>query len=187
MCGRYQFELNQNPEIKRIYDLAATQGEKPAIGEVTPGSNPATIIIKDQKICVVAMKWGFPGFKPTQLVINARRESVESKVLFKNPFLKSRCVFPATGFYEWDQLHQKYLFDYGNEQNLYLAGFYAYFNNVACSVILTTEPNVSVKAVHERMPVILTKSQIKPWLTDLNFARRLITAQMPSLRVEKKS
>ncbi|BDR55541.1 SOS response-associated peptidase family protein [Xylocopilactobacillus apis] len=182
MCGRYTFELNQVKEIDRIYELAQKNGYRPDISVVTPGTSPATVISKSNQIEVVTTKWGFPGFKPNQLIINARSETVLEKKMFASAFQKNRCVFPTTGFFEWSAEHQKYWFNYSsNPQALYIAGFYDYFDQTPQSIILTTAPNSSVSEIHDRMPLILQKNQIKPWLTDLDYAKNLLQNPMPEL------
>ncbi len=36
-------------------------------------------------------------------MINARSETVEEKKTFSKHFKETRCVFPMSGFYEWNQ------------------------------------------------------------------------------------
>src|SRR5262245_55985857 len=46
--------------------------------------------------------WGIrPRWKASAPIINARAESLTSKVVFFEPFQRRRCVIPADGFYEW--------------------------------------------------------------------------------------
>ncbi len=66
MCGRFLFEPDQNPEIKRIYQLAKNAGYNPKTGEVFPTDETALIIAGNRQVQVVGMKWGFPGFKTGQ-------------------------------------------------------------------------------------------------------------------------
>lgn len=182
MCGRYTFELNCLKEIDRIYQLALQNGFQPVTGEIFPGSDPALIISEGNQIKVVAMKWGFPGFKPGEALINARSETVLEKPRFSKPFLIHRCVYPTTGFFEWTPQHQKYWFNYAaTPQALYIAGFYNFFQNNPQSILLTTSPTPSVKEIHNRMPLILKKSQIKPWLIDRDFAKEVLRSSMPDL------
>ncbi|MGL4695943.1 SOS response-associated peptidase family protein [Enterococcus larvae] len=52
--------------------------------------------------------WGFKGFKGSQLIINARSETVTEKRMFAAAFKKDRCVFPTLGFYEWSPEKEKF-------------------------------------------------------------------------------
>lgn len=47
------------------------------------------------------------------------------------------------GFYEWDSEKKKFLFT-GNNEVIYVAGFYRMHENIAESIIMTTEPNAAV-------------------------------------------
>ncbi|GAA3187260.1 SOS response-associated peptidase [Lentilactobacillus kefiri] len=182
MCGRFMFEPKKNPEINRIYELATSNGYQPKTGEVYPSDQTALVIPGTHQVQVVAMKWGFPGFKPGQLIINARSETVNDKKMFADSFKARRCVYPTTGFFEWSKDKDKYWFNYGKDpEPLYIGGFYNVFQGTAQSILLTTEPNQSVSPIHNRMPLILKKDQIKPWLNNYTFANRFLTATMPIL------
>lgn len=182
MCGRFMFEPKKNPEINRIYELATDNGYQPKIGEVFPSDQTALVIRDEDQVKVVAMKWGFPGFKPGQLIINARSETVNEKKMFASSFKARRCVYPTSGFFEWSQDKEKYWFNYGEApEPLYIGGFYNVFQGTPQSILLTTAPNQSVATIHNRMPLILKKNQIKPWLNNDEFANQFLTAAMPTL------
>ena len=51
-----------------------------------------------------------------------------------------------------------------------------------CYVVLTTEPNASVQGIHDRMPLILSHEQVRPWLTDPQAALTLLTIVPPALQ-----
>lgn len=44
--------------------------------------------------------------------------------------------------------------------------FFDLIDNEECFIILTTEANASMRAVHGRMPLILQEDQIEDWLRD---------------------
>lgn len=182
MCGRFMFEPEANSEIQRIYQLACQSGQKPATGEIFPNDLTAVVITQKQKIKVTTMNWGFPGFKKGQKIINARAETLEQKTLFARPFKFYRAVYPTTGFFEWNQNKEKFWFNYSTKaQPLYIAGFYDYFQKQPHGIIITTAPNQTVASVHNRMPLLLQKKQIIPWLTNMTQARQLLTQTQPLL------
>ena len=186
MCGRYLFEPDKNPEIKRIYQLAKDAGFNPKTGEVFPTDETALIIAGQRQVQVqvqvVGMKWGFPGFKTGQSLINARSETVQQKPMFADSFLKRRCVYPTTGFFEWNKAKQKYKFNFSNDpQTLFIAGGYNYFDNIAQSSLFTTAPNESMVQIHDRMPLILQKNQINAWIYNDDFAKSFLDSAMPQL------
>ena len=53
---------------------------------------------------------------------------------------------------------------------------------VNCYVVLTTAPNASVQGIHDRMPLILSHEQVRPWLTDPQAALTLLTILPPALQ-----
>ena len=185
MCGRYLFdpmtgELDEYWQI--IADVAKKQEkykeQEIATGEVFPSNNVLTLgANKNNEVVPGVTKWGFEGFKKGQLFINARSESVEEKKTFSKHFRERRIVFPMNGFYEWDSDKKKFLFT-GNNEVIYVAGFYRIHENVAESIIMTTEPNAAVSPIHDRMPLIIEKSDIDKWVLDLDFAREYIKRDM---------
>ena len=64
---------------------------------------------------------------------------------------------------------------------LYLAGLYDNVDGANRFVILTTTPNASMHGIHDRMPLILRRDQIRPWLTDAESALHLLAAPPPLL------
>ena len=47
-----------------------------------------------------------------------------------------------------------------------MAGLYAIRDGAPHYCILTTAANESMKNIHDRMPLVLIRDQVKPWLTD---------------------
>lgn len=113
-------------------------------------------------------------------MINARAETVCEKPMFRRSMAAQRCVIPATSFYEWDAARHKYQFALPGEP-LYLAGLYDNVDGANRFVILTTTPNASMHGIHDRMPLILRRDQIRPWLTDAESALHLLAAPPPLL------
>ena len=101
---------------------------------------------------------------PGNLVINARAETAADKPMFRASVASQRCVIPSTGFFEWDAQKRKYLFTLPGEDVLYMAGLYAIRDGKPCYCILTTTANDSMADVHHRMPLILKREQVAPWL-----------------------
>ena len=190
MCGRYFFDL-ESELLQNYYREAQTkqpeQAAELAAGEVFPSNLVVTLRKEEENILTPEiMKWGFTGFKKGQLMINARAETVEEKKTFHQPFLHNRCVFPMGGFYAWNEEKDKFMFS-NKEKIVYIGGFYRSHHDekTAESIIMTTEPNRTVAPIHDRMPLVLTEEQIEPWVTDISFARKIITQQMPELVMEK--
>lgn len=107
------------------------------------------------------MRFGFPT-KDGSLLLNARCETILEKALFREHLFHRRILIPATGFHEWDPYRRRHTFCSLDGSSLYLAGIH----DGEHFVIITTEANESLRAVHDRMPLILDRSLFAPWLQD---------------------
>ena len=93
-------------------------------------------------------------------------ETASEKNLFAESVMKRRCVIPASGFYEWDPYKARFRFTLPEGDLMLLAGFYHEEEGVPRYTILTTEANESMKPVHDRMPVIIGRDELGPWIRD---------------------
>lgn len=133
-----------------------------------------------------AMRWGFPSFDK-KLLINARAETAAEKPTFREAVRQRRCVIPANGFVEYShdgrgRAIDKYRFEMPEGGMLYMAGLVLPHEGEWRFVILTTAANASMVAIHHRMPLVLPKSLIKPYLQDVEEAQRLLGAEVPLLQ-----
>lgn len=104
-------------------------------------------------------------------LINARSEGAAAKPSFRDAMRRGRCLLPASGFYEWKAAgggKRPYYVRRRDGGALALAGLCAVWNRGAepllTCTILTTRPNAVVKTLHDRMPVILERSEFERWL-----------------------
>jgi Uncharacterized conserved protein len=125
--------------------------------------------------------------------VNARAESLWEKPLFRGLVQSQRCLVPATGFFEWKAPKRSpWYFRMQDGSPFAFAGLYDRWQGpaqetLATFVLLTTEPNPLVAAVHKRMPVILSREDEACWLagsalTDAD--RRRIFAPFPAGKME---
>lgn len=193
MCGRYAFfTAEENNEIRNIANIIESKygkGHMPN-GEIFPTAVvPVLIGDKSNKDTDAELiKWGFDNFMAKNPIINARAETVSEKRMFAKSFKNRRCIIPSTGFYEWSKeekdskiIKQKYIFNLPHEPMVYLAGIYNELDDKRKFVILTTEANESMRAVHDRMPVIIIKEQMQAWLYDEQYSLHLIKEEPPIL------
>lgn len=170
MCGRYNFTVEQNEEILEILEKlnAKFQGKQAKTGEIYP-TDAAPILIADQmEITPTLSNWGFPKFDQKGVLINARAETAFEKKTFRDSLINRRCIIVSTGFYEWDKNKVKHLFLEEGSNVLYMAGLYANYRGESRYVILTTEANESVREVHTRMPLVISKREIGEWIMNQN-------------------
>ena len=166
MCGRYQFTMTENDDVQKIVrHIEGMYGpEAMKYGEVRPTNRAPVLMPSRSGFTPDMLTWGFQTSR--SLVINARGETVAEKPLFKEGIASKRCVIPSTGFFEWNGAKRQYLFNLPGAEILYMAGIYATWSDDPCYCILTTAANESMQEIHDRMPLILTKDQIEPWLND---------------------
>lgn len=184
MCGRYTFsETVPCEELEKI--IASVQRSKPAFlqksAEINPGDTAPIYFYKEKKIHLSLMPWGFRNPWKKGVIINARAETAASKQIFSPSLHSRRCVIPSAGFYEWSREKQKYLYTLSGSP-LYMGGLYTFYEDGPRFLILTVSANSSVSPVHPRMPLLLPKEQIRPWLCDLPKALELLGTPQPELR-----
>jgi putative SOS response-associated peptidase YedK len=150
MCGRYA--LHANPEV------IALQFGLDAVPELAPRYNiaPATevLIVRDGKAALA--HWGL-----RRKFANLRAETLAQK--FPRPYRDGRALVPASGFYEWQSRaghKQPYYFFSKHEPLLALA---AIWERDTFSLV-TTEPNATLRNIHDRMPVIIARDDYGAWL-----------------------
>ncbi|MBQ8699217.1 MAG: SOS response-associated peptidase [Schwartzia sp.] len=184
MCGRYQFTAEQSVEILQIIqEVEKKYGEKAARtvrqGEISPLCKMPVLVASDEGPAPELYTWGFrTGSKP---VINARAETAAEKPMFRDCVVSRRCVVPSTGFYEWDGDRRKFHFSMPNSAVLYMAGLYDIRGGIPCFCILTTEANESMRNVHHRMPLVLKREQIMPWLAQPERSAEFLRMTPPQL------
>ena len=143
MCGRYQFTAEQSAEIQQIIqEVQERVDRKIKTGEIYPTDQAPVLRNTADGIKPDLLTWGVPlKGKP---VINARVETVVEKPLFRGSVQQRRCVIPSSGFFEWDERKQKYLFRLFGEDTLYMAGIYQEQEGAEHYCILTTAANNSM-------------------------------------------
>ena len=104
--------------------------------------------------------------------INARGESVHRLATFRESFRGKRCLLPASGYYEWKRDGKRKRPFYIRRKDggpMALAGLWDFWTDGAAKVtsccLITTDANVLLQPVHNRMPVILSPDQFAGWLS----------------------
>ena len=119
-------------------------------------------------------------------LINARAETAAAKPSFRAAFSKRRCLVPADGFYEWRRegsVRQPWFIAPRDGELIAFAGLWERWmppegmelpgslpacrpgDVVETFTILTTEANETMRALHHRMPVILSPETFPHWLS----------------------
>ncbi len=121
-----------------------------------PHTTIDAVIEHEGKRELVPMRWGLvPSWKKTAKetpsTFNARAETVATKPMFRSAFKRSRCLIPASGYYEW------------------LATATGKQPSSKSSTIIITNANDLAAKIHDRMPVLL---QPKDFALLLRLSRR---------------
>ncbi len=158
-----------------------------ARGTINPSDLAVIIAGRDRRFSLQEARWGFAG-KEGGLVINARCESIFAKPMFSSSALYRRSAVPAETFYEWDPAKNKVGFQQKDGELMYLAGLWRPAREAEGPgedglrfVVITAPANASVANVHDRMPLLLSESETKAWIFDVDAARELLKKPLPDL------
>ncbi len=175
MCARFVIktpasEIASEFRVQEIFmDLLPSYNVAP--------TQKVPVVLDDGVYKLISCRWGLvpPWAKDMSFasrMINARAETVAEKPSFKKPFRNSRCLVVADGFFEWRKSGDRKIPVYitmKDEKPFGFAGLTSNWNSpegediCTCSII-TTEPNSLLKAIHDRMPVIIDPGDRDGWL-----------------------
>jgi putative SOS response-associated peptidase YedK len=183
MCGRY--ELHSNPAaIALAFGLAHPPDVHPRYNIAPTTDVPIVRVNAEGQRELVRMRWGLvPRWAKDPSIgvrmINARGETIADKPSFRTAYRRHRCLLPADGFYEWMSLprrsddeplrRQPQRIGMADGSLFGLAGLYERWRSEdgevldSCAIV-TTEANSLLKAVHDRMPVIVPREHHARWL-----------------------
>ncbi len=177
MCGRFTLTVEQKALATRFgIKLPAGFDSMTSRYNVVPTQN-VIVVSDDGHRYVERMRWGLiPSWAkdPTigSRLINARAETVAEKPSFRSALRKRRCLILADGFYEWQKVgavKQPVRIVLKTREPFAFAGLWetwkpAESDPILSCAIITTEANKLLKAVHNRMPVILPREAEATWL-----------------------
>ncbi|MBM3685238.1 MAG: SOS response-associated peptidase [Actinobacteria bacterium] len=147
----------------RAYNIAPTAVVRIVVG----GSAGRTIDLA---------RWGlepWPTTKRRPGYVNARSEGIEERPAFRGAYRHRRCIVPADGFYEWSGptggRRQPFLLARPDGSPMAFAGIWeppprTGAGGPATCAILTCPANEEVRPVHDRMPVLLARTDWDTWL-----------------------
>jgi putative SOS response-associated peptidase YedK len=206
MCGRYasarkrqelldEFRIERDRVDESLapdYNVAPT---KPVYAVMTRGSRgDGDSAPKDVARELRVVRWGLVPYWAKDLkigsrMINARAETVDSKPAFRQAFTRRRCLLPADGFYEWQQVaeggkarKQPYFIHRADDGVLAFAGLYEIWRDKSIpeddprawlwtATIITTRAEDSVGMIHDRMPMVIDPPRWADWLDPGNSDR----------------
>lgn len=181
MCGRFTRRYTW-AELQRLYMLTQPALNLQPRYNICPTTMIDAVIARDGKRELIPMRWGLvPGWwkKPLKelrlATFNARVETVAVKPFFRGAFKRTRCLIPASGYYEWEDTptgkRPWYFTARDGSPVLTIAGLWDEWTNVetgellkSCTMIIT-DANAFVGEVHDRMPALLAPKDFDAWLS----------------------
>jgi len=123
--------------------------------------------------------------------INARSESIHEKPTFRDAFRRTRCLIPATGYYEWATSLGKYppkqpfYISGADAAPLSIAGLFSSWRGengeeIQSASIITQEAVGELATIHSRMPVFMPRDRWEEWLNPTNREVHQLQALMRS-------
>lgn len=203
MCGRFALSAMLTDIAEEFSTKASPEKTLPVDWNIKPTQD--IYIIKNEKIEIAS--WGMiapwsknlsDALRSQSQAINARSETVHEKPTFRHAFRKSRCLIPASGYFEWATELGKYKTKQpvyiSNDDGKLLAfsGIYEKWispnGEVKESVAIITRDAVNELAtVHNRMPLFLPRDRWDAWmdpeLQDVEKVRALMQVPKPDAKL----
>lgn len=182
MCGRFTYRFTWQ-QLHRLMNLIDWSGEELRPRYNVAPTQAAPVVRADaQGRHGVMLTWGLVPFWAAdvaigQKMINARADGVASKPAFRDAFLKRRCLVPVSGFFEWQKSgdakrKQPFVIERVDQQPFLLAGLWERWTKgespLETFTIVTTQANVLLEPIHDRMPVIVDACDAEAWLSPSN-------------------
>ncbi len=177
MCGR-AYETYTNEEL--YFRYRSSRSTLPALAPVynlcPTMSSPVLRLVKSERQ-FDPMRWQLvpatePAFTTKLSTINARSESVFQSRLYRDLVIRQRCIVPLSGFFEWrkdGKTKRPFKIHLQDEPIMSVAGIWDTWRAGTPSeqhsfAILTTAANEFMSRIHDRMPVILGRTDEEDWL-----------------------
>src|SRR3981081_2349752 len=175
MCGR--FNLTRTKDIVERFGFVDWHERRiePRFN-IAPSQEILTIVqLPLGEAFVQTATWGLKPFWQKAVKrpppINARAETLTASPMFRDALAATRCLIPATGFYEWQGVGGP-----NSRQPMHIqrkdGGVFAFAGlwlpgnkgGPATATIITTRPNELMQTIHTRMPAILAPDPSSAWL-----------------------
>lgn len=185
MCGRFTRNYTW-AQLHALYSLSTPPASnlQPRFN-ICPTTTIDAVIERDGKRELVPMRWGLiPAWwsKPLKEAnklasFNARIETVTTKPFFREAFKRNRCLIPASGYYEWQEVEdgkQPHYFTRADGDPVTIAGLWDEWKDrdtgetLRSCTMLIGPPNAMVAEVHDRQPIILERHNFGTWLDAQN-------------------
>ncbi|ETR76617.1 hypothetical protein X566_02445 [Afipia sp. P52-10] len=175
MCGR--FVIVSSPEaIRQMFGYPHGPNFPPRFN-IAP-TQPVPVVLQESGGRQFRlMRWAFlPAWakEPAKfgLVINARAETIVEKPAFRNAIRHRRCLIPADGYFEWQDMGTRkrplYIHPTAGGPIAFAAVYETWAGpngeEVDTVAIVTTAASPDLSSLHHRMPVTIAPEAFPRWL-----------------------
>lgn len=174
MCGRYSLICTDDLGNRfRVFEPTINCRSR---FNVAP-SQSMPVVVRRGQTELVMMQWGLvphwaKDLKGTVRPINARAETLAERPMFRGLLKQNRCLVPASGFYEWKRDGDRktpYYVRLRDAELFAFAGLYDVWQDAdgvshPTYTLVTTSANRVMAPIHDRMPVILERTNEERWL-----------------------
>ncbi|MFZ9781698.1 MAG: SOS response-associated peptidase [Bacilli bacterium] len=176
MCGRFGLHFDWQHTSRLLWDHFQVEMDEAAYPlpqfNIAPTQQVMVLIHDGEKYRIGLARWGLPlGNGTSQVVSNARSESIFEKSMFRSLIKQRRCLVIASGFYEWQRdvkPSRVYWFHPQQQPLLIFAGLYQMVQNPegkkVFTTLMTTQANALMAPIHDRLPVMLNPDQWRHWV-----------------------
>ena len=175
MCGRFVNLIKKN-SLKKIFNSNSLLIKDLISYNIAP-TQSSYIIFKKKIINIEEAKWGysFVDKKNNQEknIINSRLETIRDKVMFKDSYLKRKCLIPLNGYYEWtlnDNIKTPFFIHIPPSEPMFMAGIWKFIDfrksDKKVFTIITKKSNLNLSKIHDRMPIILSIEEGEEYIND---------------------
>jgi putative SOS response-associated peptidase YedK len=188
MCGRaYETYSDEELYFRYLSTRPITPLLLSPVYNLCPTQNSPVLRLVAGERQFDQMRWQLvpntePAFTTKLSTINARSETVFSSPLYRNIVVRQRCIVPLSGFFEWKndgQGKRPFKIHLRDEPIMSVAGIWDTWRPGTLDErwsfsIVTTSANTFMREIHDRMPVILGRSDEDAWLDPEVHERELL-------------
>ena len=178
MCGRaYETYTDEELYFRYLSKRPITPLVLFPIYNLCPTQNSPVLRLVAGERQFDQMRWQLvpatePVFTTKLSTINARSETVFESQLYRGLVVRQRCIVPLSGFFEWKndgQGKRPFKIHLRDEPIMSVAGIWDTWRPGTLDErwsfsIVTTSANRFMREIHDRMPVILGRSDEDAWL-----------------------
>jgi putative SOS response-associated peptidase YedK len=192
MCGRF-YDIHDLDDITSRFRVSRAPADPlPLRYNLAPTQTAPVILFDGDERELILMRWGLiPHWAKDEKIgyrmINARAETVREKPSYRDAYASRRLIVPVSGFYEWkrDGAHkQPYAIRHPDQSPLPFAGLWETWHDIDTFTIITTAAKQPMRAIHDRMPLILAPDQFEEWLDPENPDPEAVLTAVPQDELE---